>query len=393
VISGYLAGSHRNSGNGSLALLGLDRQTNPWNFGAHVQWATSGFTQIGLESPLSLPAQISSYNLSYAGNANGSVGIAYISQHYRDQPDTRMATLGYSASLGKIGSYSLSMLRNLTGERDSTIFALLSFTLDVSTNWSASAQSVRGGSGGSRNDFSTTLQRNLPLGEGYGYRLQARNGGSEEASYSMQNNMGTYTAETAQSQGSNTTRLDVTGGIALLGGDVFLSRRIDQSFAVARIPDYPNVHVLVDNQPAGQTDANGNALIPRLRAYDINLISIDQRDIPLDAEIGSLKLQAVPYFRSGIDVKFPIKHSFGATLTIRLDNGKPLPVGAAVQRIGKNDIYTVGFEGEVYLVGLEPTNRLRATWRKQTCEFDVRFSASNDPLPDLGTFLCTGVKP
>jgi len=392
VISSYLAGSHRNSENGSLMLLGLDRQANPWSFGAHVQWATSGFTQIGLVPPLSLPSQMSSYNLSYAGNTKGSVGIAYVSQHYRDQADTRIATLGYSASLGKNGSYSLSMLRNLTGDMDTTIFALLSYSLDVSTNWSASAQSVRGGSSGSRNDFSTTLQRNLPLGEGYGYRLQARSEGSNEASYSVQNNTGTYTAETAQNQGSNTTRLDVTGGIAVLGGNAFPSRRIDQSFAVARIPDYSNVHVLVDNQPAGRTDANGNALIPRLRAYDINLISIDQRDIPLDAEIGTLKLQAVPYFRSGIDVKFPIKRSFGATLTIRLDNGKPLPVGASVQLIGKNDIYTVGYEGEVYLVGLDPTNRLRATWHNQTCEFDVRFTASNDPLPDLGTFLCKGVK-
>ena len=393
VISSYLAGSHRDSNNGSLMLLGLDRQANPWSFGAHMQWASSGFTQIGLEPPLLLPAQMSSYNLSYAGNTNGSVGIAYISQHFREQADTRIATLGYSASLGKIGSYSLSMLRNLSGNMDTTIFALLSFSLDVSTNLSASAQSVRGGSGGSHNDFSTTLQRNLPLGEGYGYRLQARSEGSQEASYSMQNNAGTYTAETAQNQGYNTTRLDVTGGIAVLGGDAFLSRRIDQSFAVARIPDYSNVHILADNQPAGQTDANGNALIPRLRAYDINLISIDQRDIPLDAEIGALKLQAVPYFRSGIDVKFPIKRSLGATLTIRLDNGKPLPVGASVQQIGKNDIFTVGYEGEVYLVGLDPTNRLRATWHSQTCEFDVRFTASNDPLPDLGTFLCTGVKP
>jgi outer membrane usher protein len=393
VISSYVAGSHRNSNSGSLMLLGLDRQANPWSFGAHVQWASSGFTQIGIVPPLSLPAQMSSYNLSYAGKSKGSVGIAYVIQHFRNQTDTRIATLSYGASLGRTASYSISMLRNLTGDMSTTLFALLSFTLDVSTNLSASAQSVRGGNGASRYDFSTSLQRNLPLGEGYGYRLQARSGGANEASYSIQNNVGTYTAETAQNLGYNTTRLDVAGGIAVLGGDAFLSRRIDQSFAVVRIPDYSNVHVLVDNQPAGQTDDNGNALIPRLRAYDINLISIDQRDIPLDAEIDTLKLRAVPYFRSGIDVKFPIKRSLGATLTIRLDNGQPLPVGATVQLFGKKNIYTVGYGGEVYLVGLDPINKLRATWHKQTCEFDVPFTASSNPLPDLGIFLCTGVKP
>jgi outer membrane usher protein len=393
VISSYVAGSHRNLNNGRLMLLGLDRQANPWSFGAHVQWASSGFTQIGIVLPLSLPAQMSSYNLSYAGKSNGSVGIAYVSQHFRNQDDTRIAILSYGASLGRTGSYSISMLRNLTVDMSTTLFALLSFTLDVSTNLSASAQSVRGGNGAIHYDFSTTLQRNLPLGEGYGYRLQARSGGANQASYSLQNNVGTYTTETAQNQGYNTTRLGVAGGIAVLGGDAFLSRRIDQSFAVARIPDYPNVHVLVDNQPAGKTNANGNALIPRLRAYDINLITIDQRDIPLDAEIDTIRLHVVPYYRSGIAVTFPIKRSFGATLTIILDNGKPLPVGASVQQVGKKGLFTVGYRGEVYLVGLDPTNRLRAIWRNQTCEFEVRFTASSNPLPDLGTFLCTGVKP
>ena len=189
------------------------------------------------------------------------------------------------------------------------------------------------------------------------------------------------------------TRLDISGGLAVLGDDAFLSRRIDQSFAVVSIPDYPNVHVLVDNQPAGRTDANGDALIPMLRAYDKNVISIDQRDLPLDAEISTLKLDAVPYFRSGIEMKFPVKHSRGATLTIRLEDGKPLPVGASVQEVGKDEIYTVGYDGEVYVVGLEPTNRLRATWGSQSCEFDVRFTANADPLPDLGTFICQGVKP
>jgi outer membrane usher protein len=172
-----------------------------------------------------------------------------------------------------------------------------------------------------------------------------------------------------------------------------LSRHIDQSFAVVRIPDYPKVRVLADNQLAGMTNADGNALIPRLRAYDHNMISIDQRDLPLDAEINTLILDAVPYYRSGIEVKFPIKHSRGATLTIQLENGKPIPVGASVQEVGKEEINVVGYDGEVYIVGLASTTTLRATWNNQSCTFNVSFSVSANPLPDLGIFICKGVKP
>ena len=393
TLSSYVVGSHNSAGSGGMVLLAADRQARPWSLGARSQWTTRGFTQVGLPPPLLAPALSSSINLSYAAGSAGSVGVAYVTQHNRDQADSRIAAVSYSVSLGHIGSFNISAVRNLANDPNTTVFAMLSIPLNSTTSSSFSSQSARGGSAGKSSNFAATLQRNLPPGEGYGYRLLGRSDGSSEASYSLQNNVGTYTLDAAQVQGALSTRLAASGGVAVLGGNAFPSRRIDQSFAVVRIPDYPNVRILADNQFAGGTDAAGNALIPRLRAYDINVISIDQRDLPMDAEIGTLRLEAVPYFRSGIDMKFPIKHSRGATLTIHLEDGQPLPVGASVEDVGKKKNYPVGYDGEVYLVGLGPTTRLRASWRNQSCEFEVRFAASADPLPDLGDFICPGVKP
>ncbi len=118
------------------------------------------------------------------------------------------------------------------------------------------------------------------------------------------------------------------------------------------------------------------------------MISIDQRDVPLDAQISKLTLEAVPYFRSGMDLTFPIKRSRGATFTLRLEDGQPVPVGAAVQIVGQDEIYRVGYDGEVYVAGLSANTRLRATWGSQRCAFTVRFVVSADVLPDLGTFVC-----
>lgn len=393
TLSSYLVGSHGKSGNGGMALLGIERQAQSWGLGARTQIASRGFAQVGQVQPLPPPVHSSSLNLSYAGGRAGSVGFAYVWQRNRDQDDLRIATLSYSVSLGQIGTFSVSALRNLTGEKSTTLFALLSFPLSASTNLSVSSQSVRGGSGGNHEDFTTTLQSNLPMGEGYGYRLQARSDKSTEASLALQNNVGTYTLEAAQNQGVTSTRMSGSGGVAILGGDAFWSRRIDQSFAVARIPDYPNVRILTDNQPAGRTNADGNALIPRLRAYDLNVVSVDQRDVPMNAKISAVKVEVVPYYRSGIDVLFPIKLSRGATFTVHLEDGRPLPVSASVHEIGKEAIYPVGYDGEVYVTDLGPTARLRASWNDQSCEFDVRFTPGKDPLPDLGVFICKGVNP
>jgi outer membrane usher protein len=339
------------------------------------------------------PARVSSLHVSYAGKRLGSISVAWVVQRNRDQADSRLATLSYSLSLGKFGSISLFALRNLAGDRTTTLFAVFSAALSAATSVSLSAQSLRGGTVNGNDLLTANVQRNLPPGSGTGYSAQVRSDGGREVTYSLQNSVGLYSVGAASSPGGNETRIGASGGFAVLGGDVFPSRRIDQSFAVVRIPDYPNVRVLADNQPAGRTDANGAALIPRLRAYDSNLISIDQRDLPLDAEIGSLKLDAVPYFRSGIDVTFPIRRSRGATFTVRLEDGSALPVGSLVNIVGEDTSYVVGYKGEVYVTGLGATTRLRALWKLGACEFEVPFASSAEPLPDLGTFTCIGVAP
>ncbi len=393
TISSYLAGSHHKDGNGSLLLLGIERLAHPWSLGGRTQWTSSGFVQSGAVVSQPPPRQISSANLSYADAGGGTLGFSYVSQLTRGLPAARLVTMNYSVSVGTHSALSFSVLRNLSVETTTRFFALFSTPLGTSTSMNLNAQSSRGGSSDNTDVFATTLQRNLPSGEGGGYRLQARRDGDLEASGSWQNNIGTYTVDAAHDRGVDALRLNATGGIALLGGAVFMSRRIDQSFAVVRIADYPNVHVFADNQAAGITGADGSALLPRLRAYDINSISVDQRDLPLDAEVGSLKLDAVPYYRSGIEISFPIRHANAATFTLHLENGKPMPVGATVKVVGSEENYTVGYDGEVYVAGLSAITRLRATWRNKQCEFEVGYPASDDPLPDLGTFICKGVKP
>jgi outer membrane usher protein len=393
TVTGYFARSRRGDTNGTTALVGIERQSQPWSFGARSQWTSAGFAQVGLLPTQFAPARVSSVNVSYAARRGGSLSVAWVGEQNRDQADSELATMSYSISLGRFGSVSIFALRSLSGDRSTTLFAVFSATLSAATSLTLNAQSQRGGDSKGSDLYTAAVQRNLPAGEGAGYTAQMRSDGSREVTYSLQNNVGLYTVGAARSQGGSETRVGASGGVAMLDGDIFLSRRVEQSFAVVRIPDYPNVRVLADNQPVGRTGPDGSALIPRLRAYDSNLISIDQRDLPLDAEIGSLKVDAVPYFRSGINIVFPIHRSRGATFTIHLEDGSVLPVGSLLNIVGNDATYVVGYDGEVYVTGLDATTRLRAQWGSKACEFEVPFASSDEPLPDLGTFTCVGVAP
>ena len=106
----------------------------------------------------------------------------------------------------------------------------------------------------------------------------------------------------------------------------------------------------------------------------------------------ALRLHAAPYFRSGVFVDFPVRRVRAATLRIVLEDGADLPAGAIARIEGGTEEFPVALGGEVYVEGLAADTRLAVTWRGQSCVIDVSFAPGAEPLPDLGTFVCRGVR-
>jgi outer membrane usher protein len=320
----------------------------------------------------------------------GSFGLSYAAQLYRDQDSVKLVSATYNLPVANWGYLSISAVRILSGT-SATLYNL-TFTrpLDAQTSSSVSLNHQ-----GASDQALVNVQRNLPPGDGFGYRLQAGAGdvSRADAAISYQNGSGTYSVEASQAQGQTSLRSDVAGSIVLFGGDTFLSRRIDQSFGVVQVPGYPNVHIYADNQIVATTNSSGNALVPRLRAYEDNPIRIEQGDLPLDAEIDTLQLKATPALRSGVVIAFPVRRSFGGLITLVLDDGQPVPAGAVAQIVGQSQEFPTGMNGQVYLTGLALSNQVRVSWRGQSCELMVLFAPTSEPLPQLGTYVCTGVNP
>ena len=388
LFSGSLAASHSERGAGLLLGAGFERQSRTLSYGANTQVTTEDFAQLGLQ-PFELAPKQTSQAFASLGTAGfGSFGINYVHQGYRDRDDVDLVSASYSVSVGK-AALGVSVLRFLRGDDRTVLGVTLTVPLDARTSASVSATAQRGSQ-----QALFQVQRNLPSGTGVGYRLLGGIGDSErlEAGVTAQNEIGTYTVEAARAGGDTAVRASVSGGVAAIGGQTFLSRRIADSFAVVRMPDYPNVRIYADNQLVARTGSDGSALVPRLRAYEKNSIRIEQSDLPLDAQIDAMQVDAVPYYRSGLLLEFPVKRSRGALLTVLLDNSEPLPPGAVAQIVGEAEEFPVGLKGEVYVTGLSANNRLRFTWRGQSCEFPVPFPDTSEPVPHLGTFTCSGVQ-
>lgn len=388
------AGSHSDRGNGALSSVEFERQSRSFSMNLRTQAASADFAQLGMPPGLRAPIRISEARAGFPVPGAGTVGLGYVERRHRDRPDVRLANLSYQMKAGP-GSLLFSAFRIETqnsGERRAERALALTFTLPLDGRTSASAGAVHQAG---RNSGTVQVQRNLPAGEGMGYRLLARSGTGElvQAGVSAQGPIGTYTAEAASSRGDMAYRLGAAGGIAWLDGSAFLTRRLGDSFALVRVGEYPGVQVYADNQPVVRTDAQGSALVPRLRAYDRNLLRIEQADLPLDAGIGTLEHEAVPYYRSGLVVSFPVHPARGALLRLVLEDGKRLPPGAQVQLDDRTERFPLGLDGEVYLTGLAATQRGRAEWNGRRCVFELQVPETHDPLPHLGTVPCREARP
>jgi outer membrane usher protein len=390
VLSASLAGSEGEDASGGRAGLGYERQTRRFGFGASTEVASRHFTQLGLQPGELAPVRQVQAFASLGSAGAGSFGIGYARRDFRDRDDVELASASYSIGFPRLGFFTLSFLRTLAPQSQSS--ATLTYTLPLGTRTvaSASATAQRGG-----DQVIGQVQQNLPAGSGFGYRVLA--GASEaseryEAGVAMQTEAGTYQLEAGEANAITVVRAGASGAVAALGGDYFLSRRLNESFAVVQVPGYGGARVYADNQPIARTRGDGSAIVPRLRPYERNRILIDEADLPLDSQIEALQADAVPYFRSGVLLRFAVRPARGALVTVLLEDGAPAPVGAVARLVGEEAEFPVGLKGELYLTGLSAQNRVRVTWNGRSCEFDLAFEPGADPLPHLGQRTCAGVQ-
>jgi outer membrane usher protein len=391
IVSGAVVASHSDAGGGVLGVAGVERRTTRFSVAARGARASPEFRQVGFASGQAPLARQLLASASYTTGHAGTFAVAWASQQLRDEPTQEVLSGTWSFTLGRFGFFSLTGTRAFGNSGSTTLLAVFTVPLGASTMVSVAGERRMPRGGEAQDEGSITLQRNLPPGPGYGYRFFSSSERDVQAGVSMQNDYGTLFVDAAHRNGEDAARVNVLGGIGVIAGHPFLARSLTDSFGLVRVGDYDGIEVLQDNQAVGRTDREGYAILPRLRAYDANPVSIELRDLPLDAKIEGTKLVAVPYFRSGVLFDFPVRRERGAVLRLELEDGAPLPAGALVRVVATSETFPVANRGEAYVAGLGRTNVLRAEWRGQSCEIEVRYPETRDPLPDLGVFVCRGV--
>jgi outer membrane usher protein len=385
VTAQAAASTSADGATGHLAGLGLEYGGRRFNAHAHAQATSEGFRQVGLSELESRPRLRFFGGFGWDLQHYGSVQLAYGLQSYHDADPIETFGLSYMLTLGRLGY--LGLFGSVTDAAGADSSLLLTWTLPLGDRRTFSSTLEHAGDGAARGLAAhATLQRGLPSDAGFGYRLSASTTDEHDASLAWQGRAGTVSAEYAHRNGGSGVRVGATGAVALTGAGVLTARRLDQSFAVVQVADYPGLTVYLDNQPVGRTDAKGRVLVAPLRAYERNQVSVNPVEVPLDGAIDVAAIDVIPGFRSGTLVQFPVTRADAASLRLVQEDGSPVPAGAQADLGGAS--FPVALDGLLYLEGLREPTRLQVRWQAGECSVPVRRPPGSDPVPDLGTLRC-----
>jgi outer membrane usher protein len=381
------AGSTGDAGGGVLGLAGYEYHGPRLNFSVRGTWTSPSFRTPGDDTvnPLQRSVFVAA---GYNFGAEGTVGAAWAEQQNRGLGGSSTGTLSYSVTLAPKAFLNLSASHTTGTSPQTGAFLSLVYALDGSTFAAADLTTTRQG-GNTKTVAGASLQRPLPIGEGYGYRLRATTDQQYIAGGVYAGPYGRYSLDIASQDGTTAARATIAGGVGTLGGIVFASRPIVDSFALVRVEGVPEVRVLQNGNFAGRTDREGNVVLTQLYPYSPNRITINDADVPIDIMLGGREQLIAPYYRSGVVVDFGARRVTNALVVVRIADGRPLPTGAEVRRPDSGIVHPVGSDGEVFIADLRWGVSYVARWTGGQCRFVVNEPAGQlEPIPRLGPVVC-----
>lgn len=382
-------------------------------------------------------------------NPFGSFSVNYSENDTFKGVDTRVISANYSRVLSPmINLFATASATYTSGDttnnaNNGTVYSyFVGLNIDFGKNIRGSAQ-VNGSSGGA-NTETLQVQKDVPIGEGVGYRAtlnrsETATGTATAFDPFVQYNAryGIYsvdaTIQNSQAKYSELYNLSAAGSLVYAGGFYGLSRPVSDSFGIVMVNDVPGATVLANGQEIGKTGSSGTMVIPTLTSYGRNQITLDTKNIPMDYSISDVNRIISPSLWSGSCISFYAQQARALTGTLVVQKeGKKTPLEYAEISVKTGEkilTYPTGKGGEFYMENILPKDQKEgvADQKENTvdnlscraiaeqmksggneikpgtypasvefdggkCEFTITFPDTKEPITDLGEIVCNGKK-
>ena len=316
-----------------------------------------------------------------------SLNVSYTQLETSDNISSRLLGITANRALGERGNVFVTAYADVEKCDIFGIFAGLSWNF---------GDDISAGTGISADADGYTVSADIAKAEqggidSSGWRLRGVEGAhrSIAASGSYRSAIGRVEAGVENGKRQLSAHLQLDGAVAVAGGGIFVSNRIDDAFGIVDA-GAPDVAVELENRPAGHTGRNGKLLITGLNAYDKNAISIDPNTLSLDTQIETTRATVTPRDRSGVIVDLGVRTNIKALLVILQDeSGAFVEAGSAAILDGTEQPIVVGYDGQAYVTGLDAQNRLVVDQpSKGRCIADLNLVALKAKAPSARIAIC-----
>lgn len=314
----------------------------------------------------------------------GSLSLGFI--HRESEEDSaRLVSASYSRALFGANTLLISGFHDLEAS-SSLIFAGLSIPLGDLGHVHAGA-SADGSDVFATADYSKTASEEPGS---VGWRVSVRHGATKQAAAAViyQSSIARLEGGIEQAGSALRLRTYADGAVVFSARGPMLANRIDDSFAVVDV-GYAGVPVMLENRPVAITNAQGLALVPGLRSYDRNRISIDPDRLPADVSVPEVQSTAVPADRGGTTVRLTSRTSSDAAIVIfQSPDGAFIELGSEGIVEGSGRTFVVGYDGRAYLEELAEHNQVTITSSSGACAARFAFAPHTGTGPRKLKAVC-----
>lgn len=398
AFGGSAAASYDGSFAGFAATLTYSYLLTPLNLGAQAQLMTPRYTNVSLVAAQDRAL----YQVSLFGGFAVGPWVTFVPEYnharFRDAGPSQSAglTLQFELPLNFFLIVGTHYMDQRALGSSINLSANLTFSFGEGSTASAIYDHQAGAPSGNGDLVGLQLQKSLPLGPGYGYLLQAQSGQGQQrgvADLEYRSNYGFYQADLAERNGQDMSDLIFSGGLVALGGRVFATQPIRDGYALIRTPGLSGVAGTLYNQPMGQTDSQGDLLVPNLIPYFGNELGINEHQIPINYEVDSTKEIIAPPLRGGAVATFPVRPIQQVTGKLEVAVARVPVIPAFGELIvttpGRMLTSPIGKGGEFYLDSPPPGRHpARVEFQRGSCDFAVDIPKSKALSLKLGTLRC-----
>ena len=364
------------SGTGAATDAGIDTQWSKATLSVHYIEASPAYRELGSLAPGErLRTQWAAQASTQLG-ACGSLALLYAWRRSYQEPTTTATTLTYNLSLRRVGALGAFVADSQAGNSHDVTLGL-TFTHYFGRGVTGS---MTGSSDSGRGMLNVQLGQSASTGGGFGWQLAHQNGDDTNSNGLRIDARSAYGMGSGEVDSTGQGTLGMVswqGGLVWAAGRPWPAQTLAGPAAVLVVPDLGGVEVLHDGQPVGRTDDAGRILVPSLRPFEDNTLTIVPEDVPVGALIDSDRISVRPYSHGVVTAVMSVAASQSQVFQLLLAPGVFVPPGAEIQLNGHG--FPVGTEGLAQVPVTHVAADALVSWPGGRCKFRVPAASALPP--------------